>query len=65
MAPTTLDHKARYMPMPFLRGYTSIYTPFQSKFDFVLEVLGTVGLILIVLDGALGLRLLKNKVLVI
>ena len=43
----------------------NIYTPFQSKFDFVLEVLGTVGLILIVLDGALGLRLLKNKVLVI
>ena len=40
----------------------NIYTPFQNKFDFVLEVLGTVGLILIVLDGALGLKLLKNKI---
>jgi Kef-type K+ transport system membrane component KefB len=43
----------------------NIYTSFQDKFDFVLEVLGTVGLILIVLDGALGLRLLKNKVVTI
>jgi len=40
----------------------NIYTTFQDKFDFVLEVLGTVGLILIVLDGALGLRLLRDKV---
>jgi len=40
----------------------NIYTTFQDKFDFVLEVLGTVGLILIVLDGALSLKLLKNKV---
>ena len=40
----------------------NLYTPFLNKFDFVLEVLGTVGLILIVLDGALGLRLLKNKI---
>ena len=40
----------------------NIYTTFQDKFDFVLEVLGTVGLILIVLDGALGLRLLREKV---
>lgn len=40
----------------------NIYTTFQDKFDFVLEVLGTVGLILIVLDGALGLKLLRDKV---
>lgn len=40
----------------------NIYTTFQDKFDFLLEVLGTVGLILIVLDGALGLRLLRDKV---
>ena len=41
------------------------YVPWQNKFSFVLEVLGTVGLILIVLDGALGLKLLKNKVFII
>lgn len=41
------------------------YVPWQNKFSFILEVLGTIGLILIVLDGALGLKLLKNKVLVI
>ena len=33
-----------------------IYVPWQNKFSFILEVLGTVGLILIVLDGALGLK---------
>tara|TARA_B100000683_G_scaffold275851_1_gene327883 strand:+ start:364 stop:1641 length:1278 start_codon:yes stop_codon:yes gene_type:complete len=42
-----------------------LYIPWQNKFSFVLEVLGTVGLILIVLDGALGLKLLRNKVLII
>ena len=41
------------------------YVPWQSKFSFILEVLGTVGLILIVLDGALGLKLLKSKVFII
>ena len=41
------------------------YVPWQNKFSFILEVLGTVGLILIVLDGALGLKLLKNKVFII
>ena len=35
----------------------NIYIPFQDRFDSILEVLGTVGLILIVLDGALGLKL--------
>lgn len=39
----------------------NIYIPFQDRFDFILEVLGTVGLILIVLDGALGLKLLRSK----
>ena len=39
----------------------NIYIPFQDRFNFILEVLGTIGLILIVLDGALGLRLLKSK----
>lgn len=39
----------------------NIYIPFQDRFNFVLEVLGTIGLILIVLDGALGLRLLRSK----
>lgn len=39
----------------------NIYIPFQDRFNFILEVLGTVGLILIVLDGALGLKLLKSK----
>ena len=42
-----------------------LYIPWQNKFSFILEVLGTVGLILIVLDGALGLKLLRNKVLII
>ena len=40
------------------------YVPYKNKFSFILEVLGTVGLILIVLD-ALGLKLLKNKVFII
>ena len=39
----------------------NIYIPFQDRFGFILEVLGTVGLILIVLDGALGLKLLRSK----
>lgn len=39
----------------------NIYIPFQDRFNFILEVLGTVGLILIVLDGALGLKLLRSK----
>ena len=36
------------------------YMEFQDRFSFILEVLGTVGLILIVLEGALGLKLLKE-----
>ena len=40
----------------------NIYIPFQDRFNFILEVLGTIGLILIVLDGALGLKLLKSKI---
>lgn len=39
----------------------NIYIPFQDRFNFILEVLGTVGLILIVLDGSLGLKLLRSK----
>ena len=38
-----------------------VYSPFDNRFGFILEFLGTVGLILIVLDGSLGLKLLKNK----
>ena len=41
------------------------YMEFQNRFSFILEVLGTVGLILIVLEGALGLKLLKNNVPII
>ena len=39
--------------------------PFQEKFSVVLEVLGTVGLILIVLDGSLGLKVVKKNISVI
>lgn len=38
------------------------YMEFQNRFSFILEVLGTVGLILIVLEGALGLKLLKSNI---
>ena len=41
------------------------YMEFQNRFSFILEVLGTVGLILIVLEGALGLKLLKSNVPII
>lgn len=41
------------------------YMEFQDRFSFILEVLGTVGLILIVLEGALGLKLLKSNVSII
>ena len=41
------------------------YMEFQDRFSFILEVLGTVGLILIVLEGALGLKLLKNNIPII
>ena len=42
-----------------------VYMDFQDRFSFILEILGTVGLILIVLEGALGLKLLKSNVLII
>ena len=41
------------------------YMEFQDRFSFILEVLGTVGLILIVLEGALGLKLLKSNIPII
>ena len=41
------------------------YMEFQNRFSFILEVLGTVGLILIVLEGALGLKLLKSNIPII
>ena len=42
-----------------------VYMDFQDRFSFILEILGTVGLILIVLEGALGLKLLKSNVPII
>lgn len=41
------------------------YMEFQNRFSFILEILGTVGLILIVLEGALGLKLLKSNIPII
>ena len=41
------------------------YMEFQNRFSFIIEVLGTVGLILIVLEGALGLKLLKSNIPII
>ena len=42
-----------------------VYMDFQDRFSFILEILGTVGLILIVLEGALGLKLLKSNIPII
>ena len=43
----------------------NIYIPFQDRFNFILEVLGTIGLILIVLEAALDLELVKDKIALI
>ena len=40
----------------------SVFNPWDEKFDGLLKLLGTVGLILIVLEAALDLKLLKEKI---